>query len=68
MGRSVGPDGTADGDDFEAAFDALFAAARRIAVRLVGDGGEADDVAAEALARAYARWPKVRELDYSTRG
>jgi RNA polymerase sigma-70 factor (sigma-E family) len=64
MGTFVGSDGTPEGDDFEAAFDALFAAARRIAVRLVGDGGDADDVAAEALARAYARWPKVRELDY----
>ena len=53
------------GDDgFEAAFDDLFGAARRIAVRLVGAGGEADDVAAEALARAYARWAKVRDLDY----
>lgn len=59
MGRGVGLD-----DDFEAAFDALFASARRIAVRLVGEGAEADDVAAEALARAYARWSKVAELDY----
>jgi RNA polymerase sigma-70 factor (sigma-E family) len=55
--------GNAD-DGFEAAFDELFAAARRIALRLVGDSAAADDVAAEALARAYARWPKVRELDY----
>ncbi len=58
MGRDVEQDG------FEEAFDDLFAAARRIAVRLVGGGAEADDVAAEALARAYARWPKVRDLDY----
>ena len=58
MGRAPGD------DDFEAAFDALFASARRIAVRLVGDGPEADDVAAEALARAYARWSKVADLDY----
>jgi RNA polymerase sigma-70 factor (sigma-E family) len=57
-------DGASDGDGFDEAFDALFAAARRIAARLVGEGGEADDVAAEALARAYARWPKVRDLDY----
>ena len=61
---TLGVDGTADDDGFEAAFDALFAAARRIAMRLVGNGAEADDVAAEALARAYARWPKVRDLDY----
>jgi RNA polymerase sigma-70 factor (sigma-E family) len=58
MGQSVGDDG------FEEAFDALFAAARRIAVRLVGSGAAADDVAAEALARTYARWSKVRDLDY----
>ena len=58
MGRDTGQDG------FEAAFDDLFAAARRVAVRLVGGGAEADDVAAEALARAYARWPKVRDLEY----
>ena len=60
MGRDVGN----DDDGFEEAFDALFSAARRIAVRLVGAGPEADDVAAEALARAYARWSKIRELDY----
>jgi RNA polymerase sigma-70 factor (sigma-E family) len=59
MGPTAPPD-----DGFEAAFDALFAAARRMAVRLVGDGAEADDVAAEALARAFARWPKIRDLDY----
>jgi RNA polymerase sigma-70 factor (sigma-E family) len=60
MGRTVGT----DDDGFEAAFDGLFASARRVAMRLVGHGPEADDVAAEALARAYARWPKVRDLDY----
>jgi RNA polymerase sigma-70 factor (sigma-E family) len=64
MGTFVGAEGTSDDDGFEEAFDALFAAARRIAMRLVGNGAEADDVAAEALARAYARWPKVRDLDY----
>ena len=54
-----------DGDDgFEEAFDALFASARAVARRLVGPGAAADDVAAEALARAYARWPKVRDLHY----
>jgi len=58
MGLTVGDDG------FEEAFDVLFAAARRIAVRLVGSGAAADDVAAETLARAYARWAKVRDLDY----
>ncbi|HEX4493196.1 MAG TPA: sigma-70 family RNA polymerase sigma factor [Acidimicrobiia bacterium] len=51
-------------DGFEEAFDGLLASARAVARRLVGGGAAADDVAAEALARAYARWPKVRDLDY----
>ena len=69
MGTTVGDDERSEdrrseGDGFEEAFDALFSAARLIAVRLVGAGPGADDVAAEALARAYARWSKIRELDY----
>jgi RNA polymerase sigma-70 factor (sigma-E family) len=59
----MAPRGAQD-DGFDEAFDGLFASARAVARRLVGDGGEADDVAAEALARAFARWPKVRDLDY----
>jgi RNA polymerase sigma-70 factor (sigma-E family) len=59
MGSRGDPD-----DGFEEAFDGLFAAARAVARRLVGDGPAADDVAAEGLARAYARWSKVRDLDY----
>jgi RNA polymerase sigma-70 factor (sigma-E family) len=64
MRPSVGQDHDSNGDGFEEAFDGLFAAARGMAIRLVGAGPEADDVAAESLARAYARWPKVRDLDY----
>ena len=64
MGSTVGPEANSADDGFEAAFDALFASARQIARRLVGDGPAADDVAAEALARACARWPKVRDLEY----
>jgi RNA polymerase sigma-70 factor (sigma-E family) len=64
MGTIVGRNRDGEDDGFEQAFDALFASARQIATRLVGPGAEADDVAAEALARAYARWPKVRDLDY----
>ena len=49
---------------FEAAFDELFPRAVRLANRLLGDRAAAEDVAAEALARAYARWPKVGVLPY----
>lgn len=51
-------------DGFEDAFDALFPRAVRLAVRLLGDQAAAEDVAAEALARAYARWSKVSDLPY----
>jgi RNA polymerase sigma factor (sigma-70 family) len=49
---------------FEAAFDELFPRAVRLANRLLGDRAAAEDVAAEALARAYARWSKVGGLPY----
>ncbi len=55
-------DGTDDG--FEEAFDELFPRAVRLATRLLGDRAAAEDVAAEAMARAYARWPKVAGLTY----
>ena len=54
-----------DSDDgFEEAFDELFPRAVRLAQRLLGDKAAAEDVAAEAMARAYARWPKVSALPY----
>ncbi len=49
---------------FEAAFDDLFPRAVRLANRMLGDRAAAEDVAAEALARAYARWPKVGALSH----
>lgn len=52
------------GDDFEAAFDNLFPRAYRLARRIVGDSAAAEDVAAEALARAYARWSRVGTLPW----
>ena len=36
----------------------------RLALRIVGDRVVAEDVASEALARAYARWAKVSELPW----
>jgi len=51
-------------DGFEEAFDELFPRAVRLAHRLLGDRAAAEDVAAEAMARAYARWPRVSGLPY----
>lgn len=44
---------------FEAAFDDLFERARRLAERILSDRAAAEDVAAEALARAYSRWDSL---------
>ncbi len=49
---------------FEAAFDELFPRAFSLARRLVGDTDVAEDIAAEALARAYAHWPRISTLEY----
>ena len=51
-------------DGFEEAFDQLFPKAFRLARRMLGDTAAAEDVAAEAMARAYARWPKVSAMPY----
>jgi RNA polymerase sigma factor (sigma-70 family) len=53
-----------DDGGFEAAFDELFPRAVRLAYRLLADRAAAEDVAAEALARTYARWGKVGGLPY----
>jgi len=45
--------------DFETRYDALRRVAYRPAYRLLGDRAAAEDVAAEALARAFARWSSV---------
>ncbi len=51
-------------EEFEAAYPELFRRAASMAFRLLGSREAAEDVAAEALARAYARWPKVGPLPY----
>jgi RNA polymerase sigma-70 factor (ECF subfamily) len=48
---------------FDEAFDDLFAVAERVARRVAGPG-DAEDVAAEVMGRAFARWPKVKLLPY----
>mgnify|MGYP000860999728 CR=1 FL=1 len=44
---------------FDEAFDPLFGRAFRVARRILGDDAAAEDVAAEAMARAYAHWGKI---------
>ena len=45
--------------DFDERFDALAAIAYRVGYRVLGDRGDAEEVAQEAMARAYARWRTV---------
>ena len=46
---------------FEEVFPVLIRDAYRVAYRLLGDRGEAEDVAQEACARAYSRWSTIRD-------
>ena len=56
---------TADGvDDFAALYRSLFTPAMRVAYRITGSRETAEDVAAEALARAYAQWREVRAMPH----
>ncbi|MBV8985772.1 MAG: sigma-70 family RNA polymerase sigma factor [Acidimicrobiia bacterium] len=55
-------DGRTGGREFDASFPDLFRHAYRVAYRLVGPQ-EANDLAQEALARAYGHWGKVGALD-----
>jgi RNA polymerase sigma factor (sigma-70 family) len=45
---------------FDDQFDELTALAYRIAYRILGDRGEAEEVAQEAMIRAYTRWRTVQ--------
>ena len=49
---------------FETRFRDLFRAAMRVAFRITGDRSVAEDLAAEAMARAYANWSKIRGSDH----
>ena len=44
---------------FDEAFDTLFTRAYRVARRILNDDAAAEDVAAEAVARAFAHWEKI---------
>ncbi len=51
-------------DDYEEWFRANLGRVQRAARRILGTDAEADDVAAEAFARALVRWSKVRALPH----
>ncbi len=46
---------------YDERFDALAALSYQVAYRMVGSREDARDIAQEAMARAYTRWPKVRD-------
>ena len=56
--------GGAEEADFVASYPELFPKAYRVAYRLLGSREAAEDIAAEALSRAFARWPHVGKLPY----
>lgn len=45
--------------EFEDVFQELFVEAYEVATRILGNSGEAEDVAAETMARALERWRRV---------
>jgi len=51
-------------EEFTVVFRDLFPRAYRVAYRMLDDRGAAEDVAAEAMSRAFARWSTVSNLDY----
>ena len=54
---------TGDRRSFEDRFAVLAALGYKVAYRLTGDRAESEDLAQEALARAYLRWRKVAAYD-----
>ena len=51
-------------EDFEVVFREMWPAAFALARRVLGDPAEAEDAAAEAMARALVRWERVRDLPH----
>jgi RNA polymerase sigma factor (sigma-70 family) len=49
---------------FEEAFRELFVLAHRVARRILADPDRAEDIAAEALSRAYAHWDAIGDQPY----
>lgn len=50
--------------EFEEFFDSVFERAKALARRLRLDSHEAEDVAMEALTRAYVRWRKLQDVTW----
>jgi RNA polymerase sigma-70 factor (sigma-E family) len=46
---------------FEEVFSDLYRLAYRVSFKVLGDRGDAEDVAQEALARAHVRWVRLRD-------
>ena len=59
-----GGDGGREGDLIEVVFRDLFVVAYRVAYRILGDVADAEDAAAEAIARAVVHWPSVGRMPY----
>jgi RNA polymerase sigma-70 factor (ECF subfamily) len=53
-----------DDRDFDQAFTDCLPIAYAAAARVLNDPIAAEDAAAEAMARMYARWPRLRDADY----
>jgi RNA polymerase sigma factor (sigma-70 family) len=51
-------------EGFEGVFPGLFLRAYRLALGILSNRQAAEDVAAEALARTYAAWPRVGDLPF----
>ncbi len=50
----------AEGVRFEEVFSDLYRLAYRVSFRVLGDRGDAEDVAQETLARTHVRWARLR--------
>jgi RNA polymerase sigma-70 factor (sigma-E family) len=50
-----------EGTRFEESFSELYRLAYRVSFRVLGDRGDAEDVAQEALARTHLRWARLRD-------
>lgn len=59
----MGKAATAD-VEFEEFFRSNYARAFSVAIRMLGNGAEAEDAVAEAFARTLVRWRRVGGLDY----
>ena len=58
-------EGSGVGESFEEVFRRVLPRAIRVAHRILGDDGHAEDAAAEALARAHASWARIGRSGYA---